>query len=153
MRLCLRRAVIEDARILWEWRNEKKVRENSFQQEKIPYSAHEVWLKKLLRDSSRHLYILQKEEQPIGQVRIDVDGRVGIISYSIASVYRGLGYGKKMLQMAEIQCVENDLCSCLKGIVKRQNVASQVIFTDLGYACSYDEVKKFFCYLKTNLRK
>ena len=39
------------------------------------------------------------EEQPVGQVRLDVDGAEAVISVSLASSFRGLGYGPEVIRL------------------------------------------------------
>ena len=86
---------------------------------------------------------------PIGQVRLNKTGNSCIISYSIAEEYRAQGYGKLILQLIENYCVKKNFADSLIGYVKKNNVASQVIFKSLGYT-ETDE-NSFYRYEKTKL--
>ena len=45
----LREATLDDADLLFEWRNEKTTRENSFKQRILVWDEHYTWLKKNLK--------------------------------------------------------------------------------------------------------
>ena len=100
--LCLRKANFLDSKIIFEWRNEPLVRMNSLHTELIMYDTHLKWFQEKLLSKESQIYICMKGETPVGQIRIDYEGNKGEISYSIASEYRGKGYGKQLLQYGEI---------------------------------------------------
>ena len=127
------------------------MRQNSFQMESIPWDKHKEWFHKILSVGNVRLYILQENDEPVGQVRLTYKEKWQI-SYSIASVYRGQGYGKNILQLAENELImDGHAGETLFAEVKTDNIASQRIFIRLGYreiACkrsdahAYDKVVK-----------
>lgn len=133
-RLCLRRAVPSDCRLLYDWRNDPLVRENSFHHESFPYEAHVQWFEKLLKDPDRVQYVLEKDGTPAGQIRIALENGEGIISYSIDGAFRGQGLGTFLLKSAE-EPVRTDLpgIHALVGEVLPKNAASQRAFEKCGY--------------------
>ena len=91
-------------------------------------------LQRILADDSVKLYILQDDNEQIGQVRLAYIGKWQI-SYSIASAFRGQGYGKIMLQMAENELIRSGhVGESLWAEAKLSNIASRRIFEKLGYA-------------------
>lgn len=74
--LSLRRAKLEDAEFLFILRNDKTVRENSFQTNVIAYEQHLNWYKNKMQDEKTQIYILQINKQNIGQVRVDEETRI-----------------------------------------------------------------------------
>lgn len=131
--LYLRKANLQDSKMIFNWRNEPDVRINSLHTERIMYDTHLKWFQKRLLSNESHIYICMKGETPIGQIRIDYEENKGEISYSIASEYRGKGYGKNMLELLEDKEREQGRIEILFGIVKRNNLASQKCFEKLGY--------------------
>ena len=132
--LSLRFANISDAERLYIWRNDSEVRKNSFNEEFIPFENHVEWFSKTLKRNDVLFYILLRNEEPIGQIRINIDDGVGIISYSIDGDYRNCGFGKKILALVQEKIKEdNSLVTELCGLVKLNNVASQKAFEKLGY--------------------
>ena len=150
-KLYLRRAALADCELLWRWANDVEVRQNSFQMEAIPLDKHRAWSHKILSDDNVRLYILQESDEAVGQVRL-MYNKKWQISYSIALAYRGQGYGKIILQLAENELImDGHAGETLLAEVKTDNIASQRIFIRLGYreveckrsdAHAYDKVMK-----------
>lgn len=140
----LRKAEWQDKDLLYRWRNDFAVRAASFQSTEISVAEHEAWLKKKLTDSASSIYILELNGEPAGQARLDRLDGAGYISYSISSSFRGQGYGKLLLRLLENEAAKESLV--LVGQVKKNNIASQVVFQSLGY--EKREVGDFFEYRK-----
>lgn len=135
MKKCLlRKANSEDMRFLFDLRNEKSVREQSFQQKKIALEDHKKWFQKKLKDDYTDIYIYENDGIPVGQVRVDIDNekRWGIISYAVQREYRGRGLGCRMLK--NMEQFEKKRVKCgLQASVKKENAASCRVFEKLGY--------------------
>ena len=71
---------------------------------------------------------------PIGQVRIDVESKMAVISYSLDKNYRGKGLSVVMLSLVEEE-IRNSCININKliGFVKFENIASQKVFESLKY--------------------
>lgn len=146
MGLYLRKADENDVDILYTWANDETVRRNSFSVDPIPYEEHVSWYKKLLEDSGKVQYILEKEDHgtvsQIGQIRLDLDHEkmTAEIGYSVAREYRGLGYGKELIRLL-IEAVKQEYPDIQKLIakVKPDNVASHKAFLDSGFELKYNE--------------
>ena len=134
----LRLVMQEDMDLLFEWANDDSVRQNSFSSEKILYEDHKKWFARLLERDDCRQYIYCLDEEPIGQVRVTVEGDKAEIGYSICADKRGMGYGKKILKLVREQ-VKKDLpkVQILVGRVKPENLASSKVFLDLGYEETY----------------
>lgn len=131
--LMLRRAEEKDCRFLFDLRNEEEVRKNSFQTQPIPYEQHETWFRRKLSEKQTKIFILELEQQPAGQVRIDICGEKAEISYALCRGARGHGYSKWMLSELELRARKDGWCSGLIAEVKRENIASRKIFQSLEY--------------------
>lgn len=132
-KLYLRLATVDDAKLIFDWANDPDVRQNSFSTDDIPWEVHKAWMNRVLADDSTLLYILMEDVAPVGQVRLANNGKWQI-SYSIGSAYRGQGYGKIILQLAENELlVAGHGGEGLYAEVKKDNIASQRIFIGLGY--------------------
>lgn len=136
----LRQVAFEDARQLYEWRNDTVTRKNSFNTEVISYDNHKAWLKKVIAEKSIYLYILVCEFVSVGQIRVKILDGIGIISYSIDHNYRGLGYGKLILKLLEDKFYSDQIaCTELIGLVKEDNTPSQKAFVALEYQCRHQK--------------
>ncbi len=149
----LRKATEADAEILFRWRNEPETRANSFHTEPIPYEEHVAWLTAALQNPSQEIYIFCDGDVPIGQVRLSTEGDVATISYGIDVAYRAQGYGQAMLRCVENLCAERGTPQMLRGYVKKNNIASQVIFERLGYTVvAAPDIDECFIYTKSELQ-
>lgn len=63
--------------------------------------AEKQWVGKLFDDPSRRFYLATLHGKPVGCLRLDDMGdQVGIYAFEIRMGYRGLGYGRQMLEEA-----------------------------------------------------
>ena len=145
----LRRAGREDVEIFFKWVNEPAVRANSFNTEPISWESHQKWFEEVLADDEVRIYVLMQDNLPVGQVRLVFEDSTWQISYSIASAYRGRGYGKRILQLAENELINKGRNGeKLFAEVKTHNTASQRIFNSLGYAESASNHSNAYAYVK-----
>lgn len=144
---CLRMAEWKDKDLLYDWRNDSSVRLASFQTEIIPVQEHEKWFREKLKDDGCSIYILEIDGKAAGQIRIDQKDKMAYISYSISIDYRGRGYGKLLLQLLEKELHGKGLI--FVGQVKKDNIASQIIFQSRGY--EKFEKENFFEYRKCSM--
>jgi len=95
--------------------------------DKIHENNHIVWLKNIIRSSSRKLFIAQIDNHPIGVLRSELEDNIHEISWTVAPEERGKGWGKKIV--AEfIASVPGVVCANIKP----ENVASIVIAVKAG---------------------
>jgi len=71
-RLVARAPTLEDARLLWEWRNDPATRESSRSSAEVPWDDHLAWLADSLDRADRMLLLVQDEAGPVGTVRWDL---------------------------------------------------------------------------------
>ena len=132
-RLALKSADIEDVEIAYKWAIDDLVRKHSFSKNKITFEHHASWFRQKIDSSECMYFILVKGALKIGSVRIDLmnDLNEGVISYLVDSEFHGMGFGKKILQLAETKFLGKEIS--LKGIVLNSNVPSIRIFEKLDY--------------------
>lgn len=96
----LRLATIEDARRLFEWRNDPLTRATMHQTGAFDFQSHCEWLTRSLAMDARKLYIAEVDSIPVGTVRTDLTNSVTEFSWTIAPQFRGRGFGKQMVALA-----------------------------------------------------
>ena len=143
--MILRPATIEDCDTYFAWANDAEVRANSFNQEPIPYESHVQWFTNKI-NTPNELWVLTKSISntthfadtgcececahiPIGQIRLQKTLFNTEIHYSIAKEHRGLGNGRRMIQMALSQISTWPVVAQ----VKQSNRASRAIFDKLDF--------------------
>ncbi|WP_142414611.1 GNAT family N-acetyltransferase [Hathewaya massiliensis] len=149
MNIKLRKAIIDDCVLLFKWVNDEDVRNNSFNTNSIKYEEHLIWFKRKLNSHNTYIFILEEDEKPVGQVRIDIKDLKCLITYSIDKKYRGGGYGTKILYLLEQEIIKSKFkINILIGYVKSDNISSQRCFEKNGYEKyikkDYVEYRKIF---------
>lgn len=126
----LRNANNGDCYLLFNWVNDEDIRRNSFNSEPVELEVHEKWFKSKMNDKNCKIFIIIKDEEPVGQIRVDIENDIGIISFSLDSRYRGMGIGSESLKLIK-EKFEDTL---LIGKVKKDNIASIKAFEKSGYS-------------------
>ncbi|MBI2722904.1 MAG: GNAT family N-acetyltransferase [Bacteroidetes bacterium] len=134
-RLTITEAILSDVDLYYNWANDPNVRKFSFQQNPISYDNHVDWFKSKINDPSFKFYLFEnKKKQKIGQVRINKNSDETIVGISIASEYRGLGYGAKMLVLACTTYFALHPTNQITAYIKADNIASINIFKKAGFS-------------------
>jgi spore coat polysaccharide biosynthesis protein SpsF len=130
----LRKVEYSDIQILYEWVNDAETRANSFNSDSISFDVHKQWFEEKLKSDKVLFFMCQTDDKPIGQIRLEILSDTAIIHYSINPVFRGQGFGQKMLILAEKKIVsEYSAIKHLLAEVKSENISSQHIFNKLNY--------------------
>lgn len=124
--LKLRSAVLSDLRRLFVWRNDPETRRNSRNTDPVSWDDHVAWFARAMDDASRHIFIAELDQSPIGTVRADY-GEDCELSWTVAPEHRAKGYGKKM-----VACFADSFTGRLIAEVKSNNAASRRIAESIG---------------------
>lgn len=134
----LREAVKSDMDLLYEWANDPVVRHNSFRSGHIPYDVHQKWFGRMMEDERVLQYILMDDDTPVGQIRLNMDADEAEVGYSVASQYRGQGFGRIMLRLVAKEVASRyPHIKRLVAKVKPDNIASNRLFESEGYDMEY----------------
>lgn len=123
----LRPATIEDARLLFEWRNDPSTRTQMHSTGDFDFPSHLAWLERTLSNPARKLYVAEVEGCPVGTVRADAADGITELSWTVAPQARGRGLGTQMVQ-AFIATLDGPL----RAEVKTGNIASRKIAESIG---------------------
>ncbi|WP_425806403.1 GNAT family N-acetyltransferase [Desulfitobacterium sp. Sab5] len=138
-----------DVDFLYEWANDKLVRNNSFSTAIIPYDEHKRWFENCMADRNTIMYMLCNNELKIGQIRLNCEEDTAKVNYSVSKEYRGLGYGKIMIHYMEKKILlDRPDIKFIIAFVKSENEASKKVFEESGYTGTYDNNKQQYFYLK-----
>ena len=87
----------KDLNVIFNWVNDKKVRENSFNKKKIPYSAHKkFWVKRIKRKNISYIFYIKKKQ--FGLFTCDTKGKKLFVNYLVSKNFRGRGLSKLLLK-------------------------------------------------------
>jgi len=130
----LRPATPEDARFLFDLRNDPVTRAASHQTAPLDWAAHEAWFSRALSDPRRRIFIGERAEAEggdsdprLGMVRADREEAGWLLSWIVAPARRGCGAGADLVTMAV-----RSLHDSVRAEVKAVNVASARIAERAG---------------------
>jgi len=118
----------EDCLKIFEIANDDEVRKSSFNSDKIPLEDHKNWFNNILKDDSVKFYVLEYENDLIGQLRLDFDEKYPVISISLNKKYRGLGLSKILL-VKGLELVDGKVVA----YIKKDNSRSISFFKSMDF--------------------
>jgi RimJ/RimL family protein N-acetyltransferase len=130
--LTLREARGNDSEAVRAWRNDPTSVRFSATGRPVTTAEHEAWFANALASEERHLWIGELDGEPVGQVRVDVNGDAGVVHIALAPERRGRGLGPRMLDAA-VETAKAGGVRALVAIVHRDNVASHRAFAKAGF--------------------
>jgi UDP-2,4-diacetamido-2,4,6-trideoxy-beta-L-altropyranose hydrolase len=123
-----------DCRLVWGWINDPYVRLQSFQQAPIPLEEHKKWFFSMLSNPNLVYYIAQdKNDNPIGQVRFNIDRQEAVISILLDSNYRGRNIGIDLIRQSTKKFFIETPVNTVNAYVKCSNQVSYRAFIRAGY--------------------
>lgn len=124
-----RKAEKDDTVLLFNWANDNDVRQNAVNKQPVQWDGHVAWFNNKLQSPSSNIFILELNDQAVGQVRLDEENGSWWIDYSIDKKFRGYGLGTVILEKA-LRTVKGKK---IDAIVKEGNEASAKVFQKLGF--------------------
>jgi RimJ/RimL family protein N-acetyltransferase len=125
----------DDAVQVWRINSEPSTRARSFDPSAIPLDAHFAWFDRYLASRSGRMYACMREDEMAGVIRFDrVEAGVAELSFAVASPFRGLGLGRRMLTEIPPVAAADLQVATVRGIVVEDNLASLAAFARAGFA-------------------
>ncbi|MGB8951789.1 MAG: UDP-2,4-diacetamido-2,4,6-trideoxy-beta-L-altropyranose hydrolase [Candidatus Aminicenantales bacterium] len=130
----LRPVCAQDCRFIWEWANDPITRAVSFSSEPISWEQHIQWFDTEIKDPNCIFFLAINEyEEPIGQIRFDLQKPDAIISVSLAAPFRGKGFGSKLIYRASQRILQKSDISVIHAYIKPGNEGSRITFIKAGF--------------------
>ena len=157
MRIKLRKARLDDSKLIYEWRNNKLTREMSLNSNLISWESHCKWFRGALKRKDIVLMICidaENHQANIAMVRLDIDSNrnSGTVSINLSPNYRGKSLGSECLN-AFIDYLDASYKDIIKirAIIKEENIASIKAFEKAGFLkeTELDDNQLEYLYLKS----
>lgn len=132
--MLVRPATHDDAAFLLALRNDPEVRAGSRSTAPVNSDEHQAWLGQVLADPDRHLLVVEREGEAVGQVRFDSQADGWEISVSLIPAARGGGAGAAAIEAGIAWLRERDEHGAVVAVVRDENVASVRAFRRAGFA-------------------
>ena len=130
----LRPATIDDAPLVFEWRNDPDIQAISGTTKELKMHDHLKWFAARLQEShAESIYMVEGSHAgTIGSARILQDGTSHArISLTIASEYRGRGIGRKVIRLLKKKIDEMSRIAVAR--VHTENLTSLRAFMSVGF--------------------
>ncbi len=137
MNLTARKATENDLMTVFDWANDPVTRQMSFNQNQIKLEDHERWFNRIISSPGTYLLIIEKEDVPIGQIRVDNDGE---ISHSIDKDFRGQKLGTPSLEAAMNYIRKETDVTEIFAQIKSENIPTLRIYEKYGYKLVSEEM-------------
>jgi len=133
----LRRATLDDAGQLWEWRNEADTRAASFNQEPITYEDHLCWFGERLKDPQVRIFVVvDADHRDIGYARLHLAGDTAEIDVSLDKSRRGKGLGSEVIRGVADYAVRYLKVRRVVARIRPENTRSIAAFKSAAFAVS-----------------
>jgi RimJ/RimL family protein N-acetyltransferase len=130
----IRKAGVEDALDILNWRNHPKIRENSFSSMSIKKVDHIEWFKEKIRNKNSYMYIYCNENDKIGVIRFDLKGKTAVVSIMLNPDFIGMGIGEVLIKEGtNFFLLDTKKQIVIKAEIKAANIASIKAFSNAGY--------------------
>lgn len=130
-----RAVTYEDARFLFELRNQPSVRDYSFHSDPIQWEDHKGWLEKALENNNLRIFIILNDcNELVGMFRLEQkEPSLVIISIAIDELQRGNRYGFMAIKESIVICKQLFGAVTLRAYIKSENVISFKAFHKAGF--------------------
>jgi spore coat polysaccharide biosynthesis predicted glycosyltransferase SpsG len=132
--LTARPAGMDDARLLWQWRNDPTTRAGSRSSAEVTWDEHVGWLTASLARSDRVLLVVEQALVPVGTVRWDLEGKgEWEVSVTVAPERRGQSLARPLLHAGEMALSKGTEVTAYLAVVHVDNAASVRLFESSSY--------------------
>ena len=139
----LRRATMEDARQIFQWRNDPWIVSLGTNQQTVSWEEHEQWLRRVLGDADHHmLYIIESECRSLGVVRLDREEETAATTIYLDRGNTGRGFGVQALRQACAAGFRRWPIRCIDASIRRDNDRSLRAFAKAGFFANGDGSKE-----------
>jgi len=125
---------MDDARLLWQWRNDPTTRAGSRSSAEVTWDEHVGWLTASLARSDRVLLVVEHALVPVGTVRWDLEGKgEWEVSVTVAPERRGQSLARPLLHAGEMALSKGTEVTAYLAVVHVDNGASVRLFESSAY--------------------
>jgi RimJ/RimL family protein N-acetyltransferase len=120
--------------LIFEWRNDPVIVRLGSSQREVTWTEHEEWFSQSITSRKRHIFIVERDGVPIGQVRFDlVEQSECVISVYLASEFTGHGWGIEAIRDGCELIFEEWPVHAVVASVRAENKVGQSAFRRAGF--------------------
>jgi len=128
-----------DCFTILNWANEPIVRNSAFNSTHISIAEHKLWFSQKINDPNCYFFIgLDKDDNPIGQIRFDLINDIATVDISIDKKWRNQGYAKRILNQGIEMLLRICNVTLIIAYIKKENISSLKTF----WSCNFESPEK-----------
>lgn len=128
----VRKASLEDMKLIYDWSNDPLVRSSSYTSEPIPFETHKAWFTKKITEQASLMHIIEYNGTPAGLVRYTINEEDAVIGINISSAFRGQKLGNSFLRQSTAAFFQ-EYSKPILAHIKTSNIASVKSFEQAGF--------------------
>ncbi|MBU1564933.1 MAG: GNAT family N-acetyltransferase [Proteobacteria bacterium] len=137
----LRKALASDARTVFHWRNDPSIVAKGFLQRPVGWDEHATWFTDLIKSDTRLMFILEQNEDPVGQMRFDLESDVSAeISIYMAPGHEGQGLGVAGMRKGCLEVFSQWAIDHVVARVRQDNEPAKLAFAKAGFRLQSETV-------------
>lgn len=131
----LRTVCESDREQIYEWANDPDSREASFSTDPIPWKEHALWFESKIQDTEKTVFYVAHDvqNQPLGTIRFDLDGRDATINLNLVKSVRGQGLASLIINEAVKKLFIKRNVFRVNAFIKPHNIKSIRAFEKSGF--------------------
>lgn len=130
----LRAATMEDARIVFGWRNDPFIVERGSSQRTVTWEEHARWFSESVVGADRRIYIVEVEDEPAGQVRFDrLEPARCVVSAYLLERFTGRGLGVEAIRQGCERLFSEWPVKEIVACVRQDNAPGRAGFRKAGF--------------------
>ena len=124
----------DDLLIYFQWANDPEARRQAIRTEPITLDTHTDWFHRKIEGGTDFLFIFERDQQAVGQVRFELKNTWYIVSFSVDREVRGQGLGTLLIKVG-LEALQLSLGDRPKtrAYVRPTHVASRRVFEQNGF--------------------
>jgi len=138
----LRKAALEDSRLLFKWRNHPDIYKHFFNGNPVEWDKHCKWLADKLDSQKAEIFIAMLNDKEIGVIRFEQEGGFVWVSVNVAPDKLGRGFGAKIVKMGTEEFMKHSGSQNILAGIKKENEVSVKVFKNAGYKLKEEQDDK-----------
>ena len=133
--ITLREAELSDSDLIFRWRNDPWIIAKGSLNKTVEKEEHENWFSNFIQNPHSHMYIININDEPAGQVRFmgKKDQKYAEISIYLRDNYVGQGNGVKALKQACQNAFDDLHIETIIAFILKENEQSRRAFEKAGF--------------------
>jgi UDP-2,4-diacetamido-2,4,6-trideoxy-beta-L-altropyranose hydrolase len=136
----LRQATLDDMKQIFSWRNDPFLVARSSSRRMVEWTEHEVWFAKAITSEDLLIFVVEIEDDPIGQLRLERSADDCVISVYLLERYIGRGYGVQAIREGCARARQAWTAGRVVACVREDNPPGARAFIKAGFHACDDDV-------------